>query len=52
MTLDAETLKKLQPAEFYRQWMSTYFPVRPDGRDIKAFRPISIQAGRPNIERS
>jgi hypothetical protein len=45
--LDAQLLRALEPEQFYKQWMQTYFPVRPDGRKTGEYRPVSIQTGMP-----
>ena len=43
--LDAALLEHLEPEQFYRQWMRTYFPVRPDNRQPAEMRPLSMQPG-------
>lgn len=43
--LDQTLLQHLEPEQFYRQWMQTYAPVRPDGRKIDQPLPLNIQPG-------
>lgn len=42
---DPAILARLQPREYYKKWMETYFPIRPDQRKDLEFRPITIQSG-------
>lgn len=40
---DPEILERLQPREYYRKWMESYFPVRPDQRTCDEFRETAVQ---------
>lgn len=42
---DATILARLEPREYYREWMAQYYPLRPDQRHALAYRPASIIAG-------
>lgn len=43
--LDPTLLAHLEPNQFYHQWMQTYFPKRPDNREMHQYRQMSIQPG-------
>lgn len=39
---DPTILSQLQPEEYYRRWMETCFPRRPDGRTVDEARPTRV----------
>jgi exosome complex RNA-binding protein Rrp42 (RNase PH superfamily) len=43
--IPSSLVEKLQPKEYYSQWIKEYHPRRPDARDLLEYRPVSIQTG-------
>jgi exosome complex component RRP43 len=42
---DSFVLERLQPKEYYRRWLDSYSPIRPDQRRLDEFRPLSVLPG-------